>query len=140
VSETRLSGSDRFFIGLAVVADVISVIGFLGIHPSSQIRWIVVAILTLLGAIASGVTLVTSVIQWYAPKGSLYPSGYHSKRIFTSLAALVISITLGAFLISQANPTLKKKPSPHSTNSSTHSTSLGNGCNGSLSCYRQSSS
>jgi hypothetical protein len=49
MSETKLSGSNRFFIGLAVIADVISILSFLGIHPSSQARWIAIATFTLLG-------------------------------------------------------------------------------------------
>jgi hypothetical protein len=120
VSETtRLSGPDRFLIGLAVVADAVSVLSFLNIHPSSQERWIVVATLTLLGIMSSGVTLVPSIALWYSPKGSLYPPGYHSRRILTSLAALVISVVLGVFLISQSVHTSEMKPSPQPTGSST---------------------
>ena len=125
MSETKLGGADRFLIGLALVADLVSVLSFLGIQSSTQVRWIVVATLTLLGVTSSGVTLITSVTLWYSPKGSLYPAGYHSKKIFTGLIALVISIVLGAFLISQAIHTTHYKTKPRPTNSPTHAKSLG---------------
>lgn len=120
MSEIKLSGPERFLIALAVVADVITVLSFLGIHPDTQLRWIVVAILALLGVLSSGATLATSVIRWYSPKGSLYPEGYFLKTVLVSLTVMVISIVLGIFLVSQSLHTSQKKPQPRAT----HSTSL----------------
>lgn len=117
MSEKSLSGPDRFLIGLAVIADIATIISFLGIQPSSSVRWITIATLTLLGVTSSGFTLVTSVSRWYSPKGSLARPGYYSRRILVSFVALAISIVLGIILISSSARTAHNTPHPHTTNS-----------------------
>jgi len=106
----KLSAADRFLIGLAVFADVASVLSFLGIQASSQIRWIVVAALTLLGVVASGATFLSSIRLGTSPKGALYPPGYHARRVGISVIALLISVVLGAFLIVRAADVSKSGP------------------------------
>ena len=121
--ETNLSGADRFLIGLATVTDAVSVLSFLGIHPTIQLRWIVVGTLTFLGIMSSGVTLASSVALWLSPKGSLYRPGYHSRKIVIGLSALVVSI-LGVFLTSEAIHAAHPKPQPNPTSSSAPAKSL----------------
>ena len=109
MNEIKQSGPDRFFLALSVCADAAGVLSFVGINPSSSIRWVIIAVLALFGAATSGITLVASTIEWYSPKGSQARPGFYRNRILLSLSALAISIILGAFLISAAAHAAKPK-------------------------------
>ena len=102
MSAIRLTAADRVLIGLAVFADLASVLSFLGLEANAQIRWILVAALALVGIVSSLVTLFTSIKLWASPKGSLYPAGFHARRIVVGVVVLGISVALAAVLVPRA--------------------------------------
>jgi hypothetical protein len=98
MAELAKKSAEWYLIFVAAVADVASIISFAGIQPSNQIRFAVVATLSLLGVLAGVFTLGSAISKRLSPRGSYYPGSYHRRKIAAGFTTLTIAVVLGAYL------------------------------------------
>jgi multisubunit Na+/H+ antiporter MnhC subunit len=104
-------------LAIALIADLLTIAGFLGVVASRGIRLAIGSSLAVVG-VALGVTiLVRAVTLWRSPEGVYYSQSYHSRRIASATAALLVAAALTAFVVDLAlsksgSKTKKGTPAP----------------------------
>jgi hypothetical protein len=86
-------------LGTSVLADVLSVLSFLGWSASPNMKLVVGISLLILAAVTAICGLWTSFGLWLSPRGSHYPASQHATRIGGAIFATVLAAVLGVFVI-----------------------------------------
>jgi hypothetical protein len=100
VSATTEGAAGRYVIILATIADVLGILGFVGVRAGQKVSLALVASLALLGTLAAGMTLITALRLLFSPRGSFYPMSHHISRIGAGVVALLIAVVLGGVTFS----------------------------------------
>ncbi len=99
-------------VGIALTADVLGILGFLGLAPERPIRVGVTVGLGALGVIMALSYLWSALKVWLSPKGAYYPSAIHRGRTLIAVVALVVAGVLaiaGIYLAAHPESDAKSK-------------------------------
>lgn len=88
-----------YLVLIAAVADVLGVLTFIGVRSDERLRLALAGVLSLLGVVVAGITLITGVRLWLSPRGSYYPQAFHLRRVGTGLGAAGIAVALAIFVM-----------------------------------------
>ncbi len=104
-----------FLVILATVADLLSILSYLGIQSSGQVKTAISAGLCLIALTAAGSTLLGWIRLWFSPRGSYYPNTLHIKRLVLGVLAILVAVVFGIYVVTN----LHHQPSNH-RNKKTH--------------------
>ena len=88
-----------YLLVLGTTANALGVLSFFGIQGNAKARLAVVGTLSILGILASGVTLYNAICIWLSPRGSFYPSSYHRKNLMAGFFSLLAAVILCIFAV-----------------------------------------
>lgn len=107
MNEPRNDGAGWLLVAIALFADVVGILGFLGFDANHNVRVAVTAALGMIGIVVAATYLISAMKLWLSPQGAYYPS---LARILVAAVALAIAVALSAaaiHLATNANETAK---------------------------------
>jgi hypothetical protein len=97
---------------VSFIADVVTILAFLGVVATRSIRLAVGTSLSVVGPAVGGLILLRAVRLWRSPEGEHYLRSYHQRRIGSATAALLMASALAVFVVELAasNHATKARP------------------------------
>ncbi len=99
LNPTEKRSAKNVLLIFALVADALSVAAFVGVPFGERVRLSVAIVLAVVGLVVGATTLWNAITLLSSPRGSYYPAAWHLGRIAGGVAATLIALIFGAFLI-----------------------------------------
>lgn len=110
MQSSKLTLSEWAPLAVSFIADLLTILAFVGVVATRAIRLAVGSSFAVLGLIVGIVILVRALRLWRSPEGDYYPSSYHWRRVGSSASVLLVATTLTGFVVALA----VSAPSAHS--------------------------
>lgn len=98
---------------VSFIADLIGILGFLGLNGDRSLRIAVGATIAITGIAIAGIFLLRSVRFWSSAEGAYHPRRYYQRRIGGAAISLLAAAVLG---IAVVNLAASENPKPKQTN------------------------
>lgn len=95
----KLTPSEWAPLVVSFIADLLTVLAFVGVVATRAVRLAVGSSFVVLGLVVGGVTMIRAVRLWRSPEGQYYPPEYHRRRLASAVVVLVMAGMLSGFVV-----------------------------------------